>query len=169
MGPFSWNYSIASTFRYVNYARHQHESMYIWYIYIYWVHNTVARTLQGPAWASWYRNSMSPMSWWVMQHLQNSNLQCSVQVDTMDQSLSNSTLMGPLNTTDSSPCTRHLSSLARLTLVHSDCLPSCSLWCRRCSLASEAICLSHSVDSLVLSCTVRSPPSQPNFASVHSI
>ena len=52
----------------------------------------------------------------------------------MDSSLSNFTLMNPLNTMDSSPCTLRLSSLASLTLVCSDCLPSCSL-CRRRSLA----------------------------------
>ena len=46
----------------------------------------------------------------------------------MYPSLCNFTLMDPLNTTDSSPCTCHLSSLACLTLVHSDRLPSCSLW-----------------------------------------
>ena len=70
--------------------------------------------------------------------------------------LSNSTLMDPLNVTNSSPCTCHLSSLACLTSVCSDCLPSCSLWCQRCSLAPDAICLSHSVDSSALSYTVRS-------------
>jgi len=42
---------------------------------------------------------------------------------------------GSLNTTDSSPCTLCLSSLAYLTSVHSDRLPSCSLWRRRWSLA----------------------------------
>ena len=42
----------------------------------------------------------------------------------------------------------------------SDCLPSCSLWHWRCSLALDTICLSHSVDSSVLSYTVRSPPSR---------
>ena len=46
----------------------------------------------------------------------------------MDPSLSNSTPMDPLNMTDSSPCTFHLSSLACcLTSVLSDRLPSCSL------------------------------------------
>ena len=39
----------------------------------------------------------------------------------------------------------------------SDRLPSCSLWCWHCSLALDAICLSHSVDSSTLSYTVRSP------------
>ena len=53
----------------------------------------------------------------------------------MDPSLSNSTPMDPLNTTDSSPCTLHLSSLASLTSVRSDRLPFCSLWHRCCSLA----------------------------------
>ena len=53
----------------------------------------------------------------------------------MDPSLSNSTPMDPLNTTDSSPCTLRLSTLASLTSVRSDRLPSCSLWRRRCSLA----------------------------------
>ena len=75
----------------------------------------------------------------------------------MNPSLSNSTLMDPLNATDSSQCTRRLSSLACLTSVHSDHLPSCSLWRQRCSLAPDAICLSHSVDSSALSYTVRSP------------
>ena len=51
----------------------------------------------------------------------------------MDLSLSNST---PTNATkDSSPSIRCLSSLACLTSVCSDCLPSCSLWHRCCSLA----------------------------------
>ena len=70
------------------------------------------------------------------------------------------TLMEPLNATDSSLCTYRLSSLACLTSVCSDRLPSCSLW-RHCSLAPNAICLSHSVDSLALNYmyTVRSPPS----------
>ena len=53
----------------------------------------------------------------------------------MDPSLSNSTPMDPLNTTDSSPCMLRLSSLASITSVRSDYLPSCSLWRRRCSLA----------------------------------
>ena len=87
-------------------------------------------------------------------------IQCSVQVDTMDPSLSNSTPMDSLNATDSSPGTGRLSSLACLTSVRSDHLPSCSLWCRCCSLAPNAICLSHSVDSSALSYTVRSPPSR---------
>ena len=39
---------------------------------------------------------------------------CSVQVDMMDPSLSNSMPMDSLNVTDSSPCTRSLSSLACL-------------------------------------------------------
>ena len=89
----------------------------------------------------------------------------------MEPSLSNSTLMAPLNTTESSLCTLCLSSLGCLTLVRSDRLPSCSLWRWRCSLAvalsshsrrsrcPEAICLSHSVDSSALSYTVRSPSS----------
>ena len=58
-----------------------------------------------------------------------------MQADTIDPSLSNFTPMDPLNTTDSSPCTLRLSSLASLTSVRSDRLPSCSLWRRRCSLA----------------------------------
>ena len=53
----------------------------------------------------------------------------------MDPSLFNSTPMDPLNVTDSSHCTRCLSGLACLTSVHSDCLPSCSLWHQCCSLA----------------------------------
>ena len=36
---------------------------------------------------------------------------------------------------DSSPCMLRLSSLASLTLVRSDHLPSCSLWRQHCSLA----------------------------------
>ena len=48
-----------------------------------------------------------------------------------------------------------LSSLACLTSVCSDHLPSCSLWRRHCSLAPDAICLSHSVNSSALSYTVR--------------
>ena len=52
----------------------------------------------------------------------------------MDPSLSSSTLMDPLNTTDSSPCMLRLSSLASITLVRSDHLPSWSLWRRCCSL-----------------------------------
>ena len=39
--------------------------------------------------------------------------------------------MDPLNATDSSSCTLRLSSLASLTSVRSDRLPSCSLWRRR--------------------------------------
>ena len=42
----------------------------------------------------------------------------------------------------------------------SDRLLSCSLWRRRCSLAPDAICFSHSVDSSALTYTVRSPPSR---------
>ena len=79
----------------------------------------------------------------------------------MDPSLSNSTPMDPLNATDSSPCTCRLSSLgclACLTSVRSHRLPSCSLWCWRCSFVPNAICLSHSVDSSVLSYTMRNPP-----------
>ena len=53
----------------------------------------------------------------------------------MDLSLFNSTPMDPLNVTDSSHCTRCLLGLACLTSVHSDCLPSCSLWRQCCSLA----------------------------------
>ena len=53
----------------------------------------------------------------------------------MDPSLFNSTPIDPLNTTDSLLCTCRLSNLACLTLVLSDCLPSCSLWRRCCSLA----------------------------------
>ena len=49
----------------------------------------------------------------------------------MDPSLSNSMMMDPLNVTDSSPCTRRLSSLACLTLVRCNRLPSCSLWFRK--------------------------------------
>jgi len=93
-------------------------------------------------------------------------IQCSVQVDTMDPSLSNSLAIDPLNATDSSLCVRCLSSLPCLTSVHSDCLPSCSLWCWHCSLAPDAICLSHSVDSSALSYTVRSPPSHRTLAHV---
>jgi len=88
---------------------------------------------------------------------------CSVQVDTMDPSLCNFMLMDPLNATDSSLCMRCLSNLgclACLTSVRSDRLPSCSLWRQRCSLAPDAISLSHSVDSSALSYTVRNPPSQ---------
>jgi len=49
---------------------------------------------------------------------QNSNCYCSVQVNTMDPSLSNSTLMDLLNATeDSSPCMCRLSSLACLTYL----------------------------------------------------
>ena len=74
----------------------------------------------------------------------------------MDPSLCNSMLMDPLNATDSSQCMRRLSlSLACLTSVRSECLPSCFLWCRHCSLAPDANCLSHSVDSSVLCYTVR--------------
>ena len=78
-----------------------------------------------------------------------------MQVDTTDPSLSNSTLMDPLNTTDSSPCMCCLSSLACLASVRSDHLPSCSLWHWCCSLTPDEICLSHSVDSSALK--VRSP------------
>ena len=69
--------------------------------------------------------------------------------------------MDLLNATDSSPCSYvdRLSSLACLTLVRSDCLFSCSLWRRLYSLAPDAICLSHSVDSSALSYTVRNLPS----------
>ena len=95
--------------------------------------------------------------------------------------------MDPLNATDSSPCMCCLSlSLACLTSVHSDHLPSCFLWRRHCSLASDAICLLRSVDSSALSYTVKSLPSQSigiaqnsfstctilksvTFVSVHSI
>ena len=52
----------------------------------------------------------------------------------MDPSLSSSTPMDPLNTTDSSPCMLRLSSLASITSVRSDHLPSWSLWRRCCSL-----------------------------------
>ena len=73
----------------------------------------------------------------------------------------NSMLMDPLNATDSLPCMCRLSlSLACLTSVCSDHLPSCFVWRRRCSLAPDAICLLHSVDSSALSYTVRSPLSQ---------
>ena len=51
----------------------------------------------------------------------------------MDTSLSNYTLMDLLNTTDSSPCTLRLSSLACFISVRSDRLPV--LLRRRCSLA----------------------------------
>ena len=69
--------------------------------------------------------------------------------------------MDPLNATDSLPCMCRLSlSLACLTLVCSDHLPSCFLWRQCCSLAPNAICLLCSVDSSALSYTVRSPPSQ---------
>ena len=74
----------------------------------------------------------------------------------MDPSLCNSMLMDPLNATDSSQCTHRLSmSLACLTSVCSERLPSCFLWRRHCSLAPDTICLSHSVDSSVLCYTVR--------------
>ena len=74
----------------------------------------------------------------------------------MDPSLCNSMLMDPLNATDSSQCMRRLSlSLVCLTSVCSERLPSCFLWRRHCSLAPDTICLSHSVDSLVLCYTVR--------------
>ena len=73
----------------------------------------------------------------------------------------NSTMMDPLNATDSSPCMCRLSlSLACLTSVCSDHFPSCFLWRRHCSLASDAICLLRSVDSSALSYTVKSLPSQ---------
>ena len=83
----------------------------------------------------------------------------------MDPSQSNSMPMGLLSVTeDSSPCTRHLSSLACLTSVCSDRLYSWSFWCQHCSLASSSPflllqkwSLSHSVDSSALSYTVRSP------------
>ena len=74
----------------------------------------------------------------------------------------------------SSSCTLRLSSLDCLTSVRSNCLPSCSLWRRHCSLAvalssharhPEAICLSQSVDSSALSYTVRSPLSQRTLKS----
>ena len=55
----------------------------------------------------------------------------------MDLSLFNSTPMDSPNATNSSPCTRRLSSLVCLTSVCSDRLPSCSLWRRCCSLASR--------------------------------
>ena len=73
--------------------------------------------------------------------------------------------MDPLTVVDSSPCMVCLSSLAYLTSVRSDHLPFCSLWHWRCSLAlalplaPDAICLLHSVDSLVLSYTLVSPSS----------
>ena len=53
-----------------------------------------------------------------------------------------------------------ITSLPYLGLLSADCLPSCSLWRRCCSLATDTICLSHSVDSSVLSYTVRSPLSR---------
>ena len=82
-----------------------------------------------------------------------------VQCKLMDPSPYNSMAVNPLNATDSSSCMRHLSSLACLTSVRSDHLPSCSLWRQHCSLAPDAICFSHSVHSSALSYTVRSPPS----------
>ena len=82
-----------------------------------------------------------------------------VQCKLMDPSPYYSMAINPLNATDSSSCMRHLSSLACLTSVRSDHLPSCSLWCQHCSLAPDAICFSHSVHSSALSYTVRSPPS----------
>ena len=98
-----------------------------------------------------------------MSDVTSSKFECSVQVDTMDPSLSNSTPMDPLNTTDSSPCTLHLSSLACLTSVCSDRLlfapalqSSSSPFL---SLQTHAISLSRSVDSSALSYTVRSPSS----------
>ena len=81
-----------------------------------------------------------------------------MQVDTMDPSLCNSTLMDPLNVTDSSSCTGRVvyQALPRSTPIAF--LPVLSWrWC--CSLATDAICLLHSVDSSVLSYTVKSPPS----------
>ena len=96
--------------------------------------------------------------WWVDEWCNIFSAKC---VDTMDPSLSNSTLMDPLNATDSSLCMHRLSlSLACLTSVRSDRVPSCSYWCQHCSLAPDAICLLHSVDSSVLSYTVRSPLSR---------
>ena len=80
--------------------------------------------------------------------------------------------MDPLNATNSSPCTLHLSSLACLTLVRSDRLPSCSLWHQCYSLAvafsshSSAICLSQSVDSSALSYTARRPSSHRTLKSL---
>ena len=89
----------------------------------------------GRAWASWYRGIFI-CHWWVDEWCNIFKIQCSVQVDTMVPSLSNSKPMDLLNVTDSSsPCTSHLSSLACLTSVHSDCLPSCSLWHQHYSLA----------------------------------
>ena len=77
----------------------------------------------------------------------------------MDPSLSNSMPMDPLNVTDSSPCKRRLSSLACLTSVRSDRLPSCSLWWRRCNLAVALSSRSRRdhVSCTQLSYTVRSP------------
>ena len=57
----------------------------------------------------------------------------------MDPSLYNSMAINPLNATDSSPCMRDLPSLACLTSVRSDRLPSCSFWRQRCSLAPDAM------------------------------
>ena len=57
-----------------------------------------------------------------------------IQVDT-NPSLSNSMPMDLLNATEDSSPRMSLSSLACLTSVCSDRLLSCSLWCRRCSLA----------------------------------
>ena len=88
----------------------------------------------------------------------------SLSEHTKDASLSSSTPMDSLNTTDSSPCTLRLSSLASLTSVRSDCLPSCSLWRRRCGLAVYSPFLSLYTQS-ALSYTVWSPSSHISFST----
>ena len=90
-----------------------------------------------------------------------------MQVDTINPSLSNSMPMDPLNATDSSLCTCHLSSLACLTLVCSDRL-AVLFGANACVLASYTFCLSHSVDSLPLSHTVRSPLLRPSHRTLKS-
>ena len=94
---------------------------------------------------------------------------CSVQVDTMDPSLSNSTPMDPLNVTDSSPCTRRLSSLAALPqsamIIF---LPVLFGAGAAVSLQMQSV-FSHSVDSSALSYTMRSPLSQSNTQNIKKL
>ena len=101
---------------------------------------------------------MALMSWWVMTDVKFKFFMFSA-------SWHDGPLTIWLHADGSSECDRlltvytlRLSSLACLTLFRSDRLPSCcSLWRQRCSLAPDAICLSHSVDSWALTYTVRSP------------
>ena len=66
-------------------------------------------------------DTMSLMSGWVVYifKIRIFNVQCKL-TRWIDSSLSNFMPMDPLNSTDSSPCTLHLSSLACLTWIPSD-------------------------------------------------